>query len=96
MPTETEVREALKNCYDPELRMDIVTLGLVYGIAIEGGIVHVKMTFTSPMCPYGPALIEDVKQCVHTLAGVTRTDVEIVFDPPWQPSEEIKAALGVG
>jgi metal-sulfur cluster biosynthetic enzyme len=96
MPTENEVKKALKDVFDPELRMDIVTLGLVYGIELDGKKARIRMTFTSPMCPYGPALVEDVKSRVESLEGVDEAEVEIVFDPPWQPSEELKAALGLG
>lgn len=96
MVTKAQVEEALRNCYDPELRMDIVTLGLVYGITIQKGNVTVRMTFTSPMCPYGKELVNDVKMCVGSVKGVTETTVDIVFDPPWEPSAELKATLGIG
>lgn len=95
MITEDVVKKALAEVFDPELRLDIITLGLVYGISIESGTVKVRMTFTSPMCPYGPMLVDDVKNAVQKQQGVTEAKVEIVFDPPWQPSEEVKAALGI-
>ena len=95
MVTEQQVRDALADVFDPELRLDIITLGLVYKIMITEGRVHVQMTFTTPMCPYGPNLVEDVKQHLEKIPGVTSTEVEIVFDPPWQPTEEVKAMLGM-
>ena len=91
-----KVREALKECIDPEIRLDIITLGLVYGINVSGEKAKIKMTFTSPMCPYGPALVEDVKSKVEAVPGIKESEVEIVFNPPWQPSEELKAMLGIG
>jgi len=96
MVKENDVNEALKEVFDPELRMDIITLGLVYGIKIESGKAKIRMTFTTPMCPYGPALVDEVKSRVESVEGVREAEVEIVFDPPWQPSEELKAALGLG
>ena len=96
MATEESIRKALTQVFDPELRLDIITLGLVYGIQINAGKVDIRMTFTSPMCPYGPMLMEDVKSTVEKQQGVKQATVKIVFDPPWQPSEEVKAALGIG
>ncbi|MBI4181994.1 MAG: metal-sulfur cluster assembly factor [Candidatus Aenigmarchaeota archaeon] len=95
MVTETQVRKALENVYDPELRLDIQTLGLIYGVKVKGEEVHIRMTFTTPACPYGPQLVEDVKGAVLTLKGVGSCEVQIVFNPPWKPSEDIKAALGI-
>ena len=86
--------EALKKCIDPELNIDVWTLGLIYGIDIKDKKIKIRMTFTSPMCPYGPVLIEDVKNNLSE-AGFAEVDVEIVFDPPWQPSDELREMLGV-
>lgn len=87
--------EALKTVEDPELFLDIWFLGLIYGIEIEGGKVGIKLTFTSPMCPAGPMLIDQVKTKVGAVPGVTEVQVEVVFSPPWQPSEDVKALLGL-
>ncbi len=90
--------EALKNCYDPEIPVNIVDLGLVYDVKIDGKNVYVKMTLTAPGCPIGAFVAEQVKETIMTLVeGVERVDVDIVFDPPWTPdrmSEEAKAMLG--
>lgn len=96
--TEQDVKDVLRNVHDPELQMDIVTLGLVYGVEVaEGGKVHVKMTLTTPGCPYGPQLINDARAMLMMLRGVTEADVELVWDPPWSPqmmSEEARLELG--
>ncbi len=94
MTTKAEVIEALKKVADPELMIDVWTLGLIYNIEIIKDAVKIKMTFTSPMCPYGPMLVEELKQKVSE-TGIKRTDVEVVYDPPWQPSEEVKEMLGM-
>ena len=96
MVTKSEVENALKNCFDPEIQIDIMTLGLVYNIDINNDVVNIKMTLTSIMCPYGPMLVEDAKNKVRALNGVKDVNVEITFDPPWEPSEEIKTMLGIG
>jgi FeS assembly SUF system protein len=99
MPTVDQVMEALKNCYDPEIPVNIVDLGLVYDVKIiDDKNVYVKMTLTAPGCPEGPFVAEQVREAVMTLVeGVEKVDVEIVFDPPWTPdrmSDEAKALLG--
>ena len=81
---------------DPEINLDVYTLGLIYDITIERGLVKIKMTFTSIGCPYGPQLLEEVIQKVKNVEGVEHADVDVVFDPPWQPSEEVKMILGIG
>ena len=91
-----KVIEALKKVEDPELFLDIWCLGLIYNIDItEAGKVSIEMTFTSPMCPAGPSLIEQVKQQVGALEGVKEVEVKVVFSPPWQPSEDVKITLGL-
>ena len=93
--TEVQVREMLKGVEDPELHLDVITLELIYGIKIEGGSVCVTMTLTTPACPYGPMLVEMVKQAVRKIPGVTSVDVEVSFEPLWQPSEDLKAMMGL-
>lgn len=94
MPTKDEIIEALKTIQDPELFLDIWFLGLIYDVEIEGAKVKVKMTFTSPMCPAGPELVWQVRHKIASITGVENVSVDVVFDPPWEPSEEVKAALG--
>ncbi len=94
--TKDAVIEALKLVEDPELFLDIWFLGLIYSIEIANtGAVTLEMTFTSPMCPAGPALLSEVKTKVGEVPGVTAVEVKITFNPPWQPSEEVKALLGL-
>jgi len=100
MPTKEEVYEALYVVSDPEIGLSIVDLGLIYDVGFVGDkIVNVIMTLTTPGCPYGPQLIEEVKEVVRELDGVEKADVEIVWDPPWNPeemaSDEAKDVLGI-
>ena len=93
--TKDQVIEALKTVEDPELFLDIWFLGLIYSIDIEEGAVKIDMTFTSPMCPAGPLLIDKVKTAVGAIPGVISVTPNIVFNPPWMPSEEVKALVGM-
>jgi len=99
--TQDFVMEALKGVQDPELHLGIVDLGLVYGVDVEEGGKHVevRMSLTSPGCPYGPQIVNDVRSTVATLPGVETADVRVVWDPPWDPrkmaSDEIKDKLGI-
>jgi len=95
MATKEEVIEILKKIEDPEIHIDIWTLELIYNVDVNDDKVKVKMTFTSPMCPYGPQLVEEIKTKVSEVNGVKDVDIEVVFDPPWKPSEELRATLGV-
>jgi metal-sulfur cluster biosynthetic enzyme len=102
MPTQEEVREALKTVEDPELHMGIIDLGLIYGVDVEGPQnenVTVTMTLTSPMCPVGPMFKASVEDKVKSLEGVKSANVEITFTPPWDPrtmaSDDAKVLLGI-
>ena len=95
MVTKEDVMNVIKGVQDPELGIDIVTLELIRDVDIKEHIITVKMTLTTPMCPYGPALIEEVKNKVKQLEGVKEVNVELSFDPPWEPSKELRATLGV-
>jgi metal-sulfur cluster biosynthetic enzyme len=97
MPTVEDVREALTNVIDPELGLDFVELGLVYEIEVDDGEVYVTFTLTSPGCPIGPQVSEQIEEFVGELDGVDRVYPKMVFTPPWTPemmSEEAKFALG--
>ena len=94
---EDDVIEALSNVIDPELGLDFVELGLVYGIEIDGGRVSVTYTLTTPACPIGPQVSEQMKEFVGEIEGVERVSPQMVFTPPWSPdkmSEDAKFALG--
>jgi len=97
VPTVDDVQEALTNVIDPELGLDFVELGLVYDIEIEGSDVYITFTLTSPGCPIGPQVSEQMKEFVEELPDVERVFPKMVFSPPWTPdlmSEEAKFALG--
>lgn len=96
MVTKKEVEEVLKTVEDPEIHIDIFTLGLIYGITIEKDKVGIVMTFTFPGCPYGPMLIDEVKEKIEEMKGVKEAEIEITFDPPWEPSDDLKATMGMG
>jgi len=95
MITKEDVTNVMKDVIDPEIGIDIVTLELIYNVDVVDDKVNVKMTFTTPMCPYGPMLVEEIKSKVSDLEGIKEVNVNVVFDPPWKPSEELRATLGV-
>jgi metal-sulfur cluster biosynthetic enzyme len=95
--TPEAVREVLRKVKDPELDLNIMDLGLVYDVVIEDGMVHVTMTLTSPGCPAGPMITNDVYREVRALEGVKDVDVEIVWEPYWTPERiepKIRAMMG--
>ena len=97
MVTVEEVEEALSNVIDPELGLDFVELGLVYGVEIDGGRVSVTFTLTTPACPIGPQVSEQMEEFVGELDGVDSVETTMTFTPPWSPdrmSEDAKFALG--
>lgn len=89
------VTEKLRTVKDPELGLDIVSLGLVREITIDDDGVEVLMTLTSPFCPFADELIQSVEKEVGKLADSGDVRVEITFDPPWEPPEEVRDALGL-
>ena len=98
MVEKEQVIEVLKKVNDPEIQYDIWSLGLVYNVEVQGSKVKILMTFTSPMCPYGPVLLDDVRRQVSAIDGVGEVEVEITFSPPWtseKMSEEAKIGLGI-
>ncbi len=92
------VRAALSQVEDPELGLDIVSLGLVYAVEREGDHVRVVHTLTSMGCPLGPVIERDIGDAVAGVGGVSAVEVELVFDPPWTPermSDDAKFLLGM-
>jgi metal-sulfur cluster biosynthetic enzyme len=92
-----QVLEALRNVNDPELGINIVDLGLVYGVDVDDGAVHITYTLTTMGCPIGPLIEAEMQRFLSGVAGVRNVDAEMVLRPPWTPemmSEEAKAALG--
>ena len=94
MVTKEQVIKVLEECYDPELNIDVYNLGLIYGINIEENIVNIKMTLTSMFCPYGNELINEIKAKIKiNLKEIKNVNIEVVFDPPWQLPEELRAIM---
>ena len=97
IPGEDDVMDALSNVIDPELGLDFVELGLIYGVEIDEGNVRVTFTLTTPGCPIGPQVSEQIEEFVGEVDGVKTVESEMVFVPPWSPemmSEDAKFALG--
>jgi metal-sulfur cluster biosynthetic enzyme len=95
--TIDDVEDALTNVIDPELGLDFLELGLIYEIEIEGPEVFVTFTLTSPGCPIGPQVADQIKEYVSELEGVEKVHPKMVFTPPWTPelmSDDAKFALG--
>jgi len=99
MPSKEEVLEVLRQVEDPELGMDIVDLGLLYDVEVEGPKVKIIYSLTSMGCPAGPLIAGDIDRAAREVAGVEEVDLELTFDPPWTPdrmSEDAKFILGFG
>jgi metal-sulfur cluster biosynthetic enzyme len=99
MATKEEVVEVLRGVEDPELGMDIVDLGLMYDVEVEGSNVKVIHSLTSMGCPAGPMIQEGIHDAVASLPGVENVEVELTWDPPWTPekmSDDAKFILGFG
>ena len=99
MATRDEVVDALRQVEDPELGMDIVDLGLMYDVEVEGPKVKVTYTLTSMGCPVGPMIDEQINEVTQAVPGVEEVETELTWDPPWSPekmSEDAKFILGFG
>jgi len=95
--TAESIRQALRQVKDPELDMNIVDLGLVYDIEVDEGLVRVNMTLTSPGCPAGPMITNDIYKGVRAMEGVKDVDIDIVWEPYWTPDRidpKIRAMMG--
>lgn len=99
MASENDVVEALRQVEDPELGMDIVDLGLLYGVELEGPKAKITYSLTSMGCPAGPLIAGDIERTALEVPGVEEVEMELVFDPPWTPdrmSDDAKFILGFG
>ena len=98
MVTEADVRKALRGVKDPELNLDLVVLGLIYEIEIEGAQVDVTMSLTSPACPVAGEIVNRAREAVEGVEGVEEANVELTFSPLWTPDRippMIRSALGL-
>ena len=92
-----QVKAALRKVKDPELNLNIVDLGLIYGIAVEGTKVNIDMSLTSPGCPSGPEIMTDAEQQIRSIPGVADVAMNLVWSPPWTPERiepRVRAYLG--
>jgi len=94
MLAKTDAIAALKTVTDPELGIDVWTLGLIYTINVHDNTIDIKMTFTTPLCPYAPQLLELVKTALEH-KGFKEPTINVTFNPPWKPSNDIKDMLGI-
>jgi len=90
--TMEEIVKALKECYDPEIPVNVWDLGLIYDVAVDEEKVHVKMTLTAPGCPMHTFISQEVKKKLQSINGVKEATVEVVWDPPWDPSKMAETA----
>ena len=90
---EAQIIEALRTIFDPEIPVNVYELGLIYDVKVEpSGAVGIRMTLTSPNCPAAQSLPSEVEAKVKAVPGVTDTKIEIVWEPPWEPSKMSEAA----
>ena len=95
--TEDQVRLALRRVKDPEIGLNIVDLGLIYEVAVDGADVNVDMSLTSPGCPAGPQILHEAEEQLRGLAGVGAVNVNLIWSPPWTPDRiepRVRAYLG--
>ena len=95
MKMNDKILEVFKHTLDPELHIDIHTLGLIYGweLSDDEDVLKVTMTFTTPLCPFGPQLVGELKRGLLGL-GLRVVDIVVTFEPPWEPSAELRELLG--
>jgi metal-sulfur cluster biosynthetic enzyme len=97
--SEDLIRERLRDVYDPEMRLSVVDLGLIYRIEIDGSLVRVTYTLTTPACPLAPVIADQIRAAVLDIPGVQEVELSLTFSPPWDPatmaSEEARLDLGI-
>ena len=92
MVTKEAVMDALREVFDPEIPVNVVDLGLIYGVEIDGDTVKVQMTMTVPGCPMHGLMTSDARERISKLEGVKKTEVQLVWQPPWSPDKMSSAA----
>ncbi len=97
MLLKAEIIEILQSVEDPELHIDLWTLGLIYGVEFDEANQKgtITMTYTTPLCPFGPQMTEEIQKRLRALDEHAEVAIKVVFDPPWTPSAEVRAMLGV-
>ncbi len=95
MITKDQIIEVLKTVKDPEVSLDVWTMGLIYNLEIEKNTVKILMTYTTPFCPWGPQLNEEITNALKDQLGIKKVDIEITFDPPYKMPEELRTMLGI-
>ena len=98
MVTEDVIVEGLREVYDPELHYNIYDLGLIYEVGVDEGDIHILMTLTTPACPVGPMIVEQINENISLIPGVKDVDIEFTFNPAWNPemmTDEARADLGL-
>jgi metal-sulfur cluster biosynthetic enzyme len=97
MVSKEDVMKVLKECYDPELGISLVDLGLIYDVQVKNDNVQIKMTLTSPGCPMHSIMVNEVEEKVKNMKGVKNVKIDLVWNPPWTPdrmSKELRKKLG--
>ncbi len=96
MFNKNEVIAKLKTVKDPELHLDIWSMGLIYSLSVneKKTSINILMTYTTPFCPWGPELQEEIKTALHTM-GAKKVDIELTFDPPYKMPEELRSLFGI-
>jgi FeS assembly SUF system protein len=99
LPSDEEIREALKTVYDPEIGINIVDLGLIYNVDVDDeGLVDITMTLTAPGCPLSHVIGAQVREALEGMPGINDVKLNLVWSPPWNPtmmSEDAKMELGM-
>jgi metal-sulfur cluster biosynthetic enzyme len=95
MFTKDDVIDVLKTINDPEIHLDIWTMGLIYGIEIVGKTINITMTYTTPFCPWGPQLNDEIITTLKSSLGAEKVDITLTFDPPYTMPDELRATLGI-
>jgi metal-sulfur cluster biosynthetic enzyme len=93
--TKGEVIEVLKTIKDPEIFIDIWTMGLIYDLKVEKDTIKITMTYTTPFCPWGPQLNQEIIETLKSKLSAKKVDIDLTFDPPYQMPADLRASLGI-